>query len=300
MDTYFKSVPDLTDMSEAEILSTKLETLDKYGKHNITVNEIFDGKLSQSNQTKTATADEINAKIGKEVNYSGYTANYSGGWRIFYATDEETFLITTDTIPLESDIPTVSKTGKEYTGSFDVAKSIYGRMWNKEWVIDKLNQSIDEGASSVQSQGRHKCAAYLCDTENWTEYLTGSANYAVGGPTLELFVKAWEKRPGGSEGTTTYSVNESGYSQIRNMEVTTDILALQGTTKGLYNNGDDYFLASSDSDNSNPVSQWSVLIFTSQNGEINGTMPADRGVRPIVSIPTSKISISGDTVTILP
>ena len=209
------------------------------------------------------TSDELNGQLlGTEVEYSGYTANYTGGWRVFYATDEETFLISTDTIPLGSDLPTVSKTGKEYTGSFDVAKSIYGRTWNKKWVIDKLNQSIDEGTSSVQSQGRHKCAAYLCDTENWTDYLTGSANYAVGGPTIELFVNAWKKRPGGSESITAYSVNEYGYSQIRDIEVTSDILALEGTTKGLYNNGDNYWIASPDSDSSGPVSQWSVLDFS--------------------------------------
>ena len=45
LDTYFKEVPDLTDMSDKEILNTKLETLAKYGIHNITVKEIFDGVL---------------------------------------------------------------------------------------------------------------------------------------------------------------------------------------------------------------------------------------------------------------
>ena len=45
LETYFKSVPDLTDMSDTEILNTKLETLAKYGTHNIAVKEIFDGTL---------------------------------------------------------------------------------------------------------------------------------------------------------------------------------------------------------------------------------------------------------------
>ena len=50
LETYFKSVPDLTDMSDTEILNTKLETLAKYGNHNITVKEIFDGKFTSSNE----------------------------------------------------------------------------------------------------------------------------------------------------------------------------------------------------------------------------------------------------------
>ena len=50
LETYFKSVPDLTNMSDIEILNTKLETLAKYGNHNITVKEIFDGKFTSSNE----------------------------------------------------------------------------------------------------------------------------------------------------------------------------------------------------------------------------------------------------------
>lgn len=45
LETYFKSVPNLDDMSDSEILNTELETLAKYGNHNITVKEIFDGTL---------------------------------------------------------------------------------------------------------------------------------------------------------------------------------------------------------------------------------------------------------------
>ena len=48
---------------------------------------------------KKLTAADLNGDLlGKEVDYSGYSASYSDGWRVFYATDEETFIISTDTI----------------------------------------------------------------------------------------------------------------------------------------------------------------------------------------------------------
>ena len=49
LDTYFKDVPDLTDMEEKEILDRKLETLDKYGIYTIAVSEIYNGNIKNDN-----------------------------------------------------------------------------------------------------------------------------------------------------------------------------------------------------------------------------------------------------------
>ena len=45
LDTYFKDVPDLTDMSDTQIKEKQLETQSKYGTHTITVSEIYNGNL---------------------------------------------------------------------------------------------------------------------------------------------------------------------------------------------------------------------------------------------------------------
>ena len=75
LETYFKSVPNLTDMSDTEILNTKLETLAKYGTHNITVKEIFDGNFSSSNEITIVEGNiadwETNAAGDKLVKYLG-------------------------------------------------------------------------------------------------------------------------------------------------------------------------------------------------------------------------------------
>ena len=59
----------------------------------ITANVKGNEKTITINVEKKLTAAELNGDLlGKEVDYSGYTASYSGGWRVFYATDEETFI----------------------------------------------------------------------------------------------------------------------------------------------------------------------------------------------------------------
>lgn len=50
LDTYFKDVPDLTDMSDTEIKEKQLETQPKYGTHTITVSEIYNGNIKTNEQ----------------------------------------------------------------------------------------------------------------------------------------------------------------------------------------------------------------------------------------------------------
>ena len=89
LETYFKDVPDLTDMSDTEILNTELETLAKYGTHNITVKEIFDGNIAGSSKIKAATifedkagdeegATEGKIHIGDYVNYNPVAIGETG------------------------------------------------------------------------------------------------------------------------------------------------------------------------------------------------------------------------------
>ena len=93
LETYFKSVPALTDMSDTEILNTELETLAKYGIHNITVKEIFDGTFAQSQTAKwvynhsnqTVTKGDLTFNIGDCIKYDApESTGYTGikKWRV--------------------------------------------------------------------------------------------------------------------------------------------------------------------------------------------------------------------------
>lgn len=270
---------------------------------------------------KKLTATELNGDLlGIEVDYSGYSASYSGGWRVFYATDEETFIISTDTIDSNiafsgnNGIPLVSKAEVAYTGSFDVANSEYGKTWNKMWVIDQIHQSTTKvngiNPESLQNQNRHKATAYMCDKNNWTDYVAGSANYAVGGPTLELFIKAWNNRPNNTEITEITGTTDYGYAAASILEgniIEQNILSLDITKKnGLYNNGKDYKLASPASYENSWSLGWICMVASGVGGkgniDKNNYNSASDGIRPLVSIPTSKLkeNSAGTKLLILP
>ena len=234
LDTYFKSVPDLTDMSESEILNKQLQTLDKYGNHSIAIKEIFDGKLSGVNQTKTVTADEINAKIGTVV--TGYDAQ-NLEWQVYYADDIEIFLISKTVAKTNYSVPLKAQGKQEnYLGSEDVKNSAYGSKWNKLW-LDKCTENC--------TNNNAKATAYLCDPNNWNEYVTGPATYAVGAPTLELLVASWNQSQKASLSLKTNTISKNGYDGYETCEEFAhgDTLT-EEKGNGIYYTNNYYFLAS--------------------------------------------------------
>lgn len=210
-------------------------------------------------ENRSLSPEILNGELlGYEVDYSGYSNSYAGGWRIFYSTEQETFIITTTTSGTAHYIAdTYSACG--YEGYSDVTASEYGYTWNKMW-IDVLEQSTGSSATSMKTRGVSKMTAYLCDSKNWESYVTGSANYASGGPTYELFIKAWNCVPSNTS-VEISDVRYSGYNSVKSSGITTNILDLNG--KGLFNCGYNYWISS-------PKSLDSVLYFYTRNPGIAG------------------------------
>ena len=277
-------------MTDSEILNAELETQSKYGSHTIAVKEIFNGNFAIDNQPQTKKSDEINAKIGTVVN--NYNAE-SLEWQVYYSDESETFFISKQVINefTSSRIPTKGN-GKDnnYSGSTDVANFAYGLKWNSKW--------LSKCDTNNESQNAQK-TAYMCDPDNWVKYKTGAATYAVGGPTIELLFASLTQSQDTNieldlEKITSYGYTESGCYPGFTLSTSMN--------NGIYNSGAAYTFASP-CDQSGARSS-SMPIFRNDYGAIVGayigTGLMNDKVRPIVSIPTSKISISGDTVTVLP
>lgn len=284
LETYFKSVPDLTDMSESEILNTQLQTLDKYGNHSIAIKEIFDGILSGDNQTKTATADEINAKIGTVV--TGYSV--AGlEWQVYYADDNETFLISTTLAKTNWQVPARGE-GKssDYNGSADVKNSSFGMKWNSKWL---------ETCSTDSSLENAKATAYLCDSKNWEDYVISPATYAVGGPSLELLLASWNKSQGDNCEVFEDEITSVGYGEYKDFSV---FPITESYSNGAYNCGSNCWLSSPHKLRDGV--DLSCMYSYGGLGSMSNLSNTNAGIRPLVSIPSSKISIDGNTVTVLP
>ena len=271
-------------MSDSEILNTELETLAKYGNHNITVKEIFDGNLSVNNQSQTTISDEINTKIGTIV--SGYNAQ-NLEWQVYYADENETCLISSTLVETSYDIPQSSYTIDTMNNA------TYITNWNAKWLSNSPN---------ISSRNNAKMTVYMCDPDNWSTYKTGIASYAVGGPTIELLLASYNKSQGESISLLDSNVDDKGvfgtFTSSNSLGTSTNLFNSTMSNGIYYNSQGDYYLATPYSS-----SGGSDMLMIKSGGFADtwrGMGFERTGIRPIVSIPTSKISVNGDTVTVLP
>ena len=269
------------------------------GEYEIPYSELYtliNNNVDTVDATKVA---EINSKIGTVVN--GYNAQ-SLEWQIFYADQSETFLIS-KTYATSSIFPIPLKgvdKQQEYEGSKDVTASSYGLKWNSKWLAKCTTESESSKA---------KATAYLCDSNNWKSYVQSPATYAAGGPTLELFIASWNKSQNTNLSLVDDEIDKDGYVEDKPEELYTSWPINSNIKNGVYYEASstshyDYWLASPCRLNSTG-NVFCIQERYDGTGRIYATSYADFqgqncNIRPIVSIPTSKINVSGDTVTVLP
>ena len=178
-------------------------------------------------QPKGLSAAEIKADAantyGDEV--IGYTETGRSGksdlvetWRIFYADENNIYLIADDYIE-PADAPNgkggrpVSSSGSRYIGFRNVVNDYAGGsdigLSNpaREWLDTYLDSSY-----GTSTNNNMKAVAYLMDTNVWSSYYgdgENNAEYAIGGPTLEMFCASYSDTH--NPGLDCNSVTSNGY-----------------------------------------------------------------------------------------
>ncbi len=299
---YFTEIPaDIT-------LDTELTTTQENGNHTIKVSEIYGGNLTD----KPITAGDLSDDEKKEL-YGKYVTNYEcssnnaieteapGKWMIFNIDENNIYLIASDYIKEvpagKSGInkPTIGSDtshprGVDFTnilndypnGSADVSE--IGKQLNKSYFIDNNFKSTNNNMKSV---------AYMLDTDVWSGFKGDKAEYAIGGPTLELLFEAYNKaHPNESYPDGKYKAKASsiGYR-----------LSVDGGSNWSYNiqNSADY-LNSSDrtfviNSISNAYGMWvaspsayhtASVMYVAFSGYVNcgGYDNTDNGLRPLVCL----------------
>lgn len=270
--------------------------INKYGNYEI---GLYNENISQNVLANTWKGEipsykckVLNESIGNMVKYPkatestpGYSANYSGTWKIFYADEEELLIIPTNVISgtslgYNSGIPLSEKPVSEV-----MKNGIYGGKWNKTWL---------NTPGAVTNGNKHKAVAYLCDSDNWKDFVATdrtkpiiSNSYAVGAPTLELFVSSWNKIVDSSKVISTpLSTTAYGYTTTIISEITTN------EANGLYypNETGNYWLASPHGSSSNN----NIVFFVNRNSKSLDNYGYSNNInfRPIVSIPLSNVKIT--------
>ena len=191
------------------------------------------GKLVLQTGSRIYGADEIPSKtinarkiLNNPQKYYGAYVNYIPDntlseeykWRIFYATNENIFLISSDYINVD-DLPTTAQGNKplnentnypkaatltkilnDYSGSASIDEDI--KWFNKDY--------FNKGYNSTNNN--MKAISYLLDKSIWTnKFIGANTNYVVGGPSLEMLLTSYNQFSGQSIMYLSIAENSTGY-----------------------------------------------------------------------------------------
>ena len=144
----------------------------------------------------TLKTAELTEKYGEEVTYTGYEASNVSKWRLYYADSDNIYLL--------------SEPGEHIQNSYfeyDEEIKERGISLNSSSIIWNYQCGIDAHGNIIVHKGQ-KAAAYLTNTELWKQYCNSSAKWAMGAPTVEMFLASYNSTHTSQK---TISSNERGY-----------------------------------------------------------------------------------------
>lgn len=200
----------------------ELDNIDKYIENKL--NEIGlgedDGIIEVGD---IVTAGDIASVNDKSDIYGaiveGYNcANNNGvdAWKIFYADSENIYLITSDYIhkdycpngrkntPIDGTEYKLNMTGvvNDYSGASDI----------EDERIKKLNKDYFITKGYVSDKNNMKAVAYMLDTDAWSGFRDiDNADYAIGGPTIEMFFNSYNQKYNLNNQYQAEAKNQYGY-----------------------------------------------------------------------------------------
>ena len=135
---------------------------------------------------------------------TGYECTNAAGvnkWLIFYADESNIYLIADDYISATY-CPKGAKGSAIYQNSNAYKLSMDNVINDYEGVASITNSTIKalnndyftKYGSQNSTYNNMKATAYMLDTNVWSVYAGEKAEYAIGGPTIELFFKSYNKR----------------------------------------------------------------------------------------------------------
>ena len=189
--TYASDTPNIATVAEDGTVTgvaTGRATITIKGKVSTNVSATCTVTVTKSRIS--VTAEQIAAN--PEKYYGQVAQNYTQGdltYRIFYVDKENKFGDGANTIYLKADYKTTATLSGHIsytpTGS-DLEK--YKKM-NPSWAAQR-------GSNTSNWNNNEHAASWLCSPSQWTTYCdTTKANYAIGGPSVEMYVASYNQVP---------------------------------------------------------------------------------------------------------
>ena len=231
------------------------------------------------------------AYYGKKVTNYKASDSDTNTYRIFYVDKDNYFKDGYNTIYLKADFSGIVSCSTSYDANQTLIKKM-----NPLWATK--GNTVKAKTTTISNENE-QAAAWLCDPSKWTAYCdTDKANYAIGGPSVEMYVKSYNQTHGddalGCQYQTSYV---PGYIYKVNNTIQNDgwytnsnILDYSMTYKSMYcgekgNKTGDWWLASPSASNPDRVCYVSGLNARLRLSGYNYHF----GVSPLVSLKSSFI-----------
>ena len=145
------------------------------------------------------------AYYGKKVTNYKASDSDTNTYRIFYVDKDNYFKDGYNTIYLKADF----SGSVSCSTSYDASKTLIKKM-NPLWAT---KGNTVKAETTTISNKNEQAAAWLCDPSKWTAYCdTDKANYAIGGPSVEMYVKSYNQTHGDDALGCQYQTNNApGY-----------------------------------------------------------------------------------------
>ena len=203
--------------------------------------------VTENGEEKIITVADM-AKEPKKY-YGAKVTNYTKGgtYRIFYVDTAGKYGDGINTVYLIADYDENRQTSLgTYASSKDYAAYVYDASKTKIRQMNPMWSNYIGNLEEISWEENAKSAAYLCDTSKWESYCDNTkANYAIGGPSLEMYVDSYNQ---------THNANSLVYT-------------CNTSTNGTYstNNGKGYFVGADGSYANNGWYTNNNIIDTEQN-----------------------------------
>ncbi len=224
---------------------------------------------------------------------TGYDCPNSAGvnaWKIFYADENNIYIIADDYIHYDYCPPSATQAitkNSDYTLSMNNVITDYpnGSAHITSEKIKTLNSDYFNIKGYTSSSNNIKATAYMLDTNVWRVYKGNKAEYAIGGPSIEMLMKSYSQKynldyKAQVSSSIGYQISKDGGSSWANyytgtLNVNDNLYVISNTSKASA-----YWLASPSAGGDNE------LMFAGGNayvgfGNYGG---AGVGLRPIVCL----------------
>ena len=232
------------------------------------------------------------AYYGKKVTNYKASDSDTNTYKIFYVDKDNYFKDGYNTIYLKADF---SSGSVSCSTSYDASQTLIKKM-NPLWATK--GNTVAAKTTTISNQNE-QAAAWLCDPSKWTAYCdTDKANYAIGGPSVEMYVKSYNQTHGDDALGCQYQTNNvPGYIYKVNNTIQNDgwytnsnTLDYSMTYKSMYcgQNGENtgtWWLASPSANGSGGV----CFVYGHYAGLSSDGYSNDFGVSPLVSLKSSFI-----------